>query len=74
MKERIESECGESVWVQGVLAVWGDLSGDMVERDKVIYVRATKLVDMLTGQPRRLDDAKRELVSSALDAIARRPR
>ena len=74
MKERIEKECGESVWVQGVLAVWGQLSADVVERDKVIYVRATKLVDMLTAQPPRLDDAKRELVSSTLDAIARRSR
>lgn len=54
MKEIIERETGLAVWVQGVVAVWGELPDGVVERDKVIYVPARKLVETLHARPERL--------------------
>src|SRR5206468_1760386 len=54
MKEIIERETGLAVWVQGVVAVWGDLPAGVVERDKVLYIPARKLVETLQDRPGRL--------------------
>ena len=59
---RIEGQSGEAVWVQGVPAVWGTLPHDVIDRDRVLYVRATKLAEVLESQPRRLSDAQREQI------------
>jgi hypothetical protein len=53
MKELIEQNTGNALWVQGVLAVWGRLPEDMIERDKVLYVKAPRLVETLETQPPR---------------------
>jgi Nuclease-related domain len=74
MKELIERHTGHAVWVQGVLAVWGQLPEDVIERDKVLYVSAPRLVATLENQPPRgprLTDAQREDVNEALDQIRR---
>jgi hypothetical protein len=47
MKEIIERETGLVIWVQGVVAVWGKLPEGVVERDKVLYVPAQRLVETL---------------------------
>jgi hypothetical protein len=52
MKEIIERDAGLSVWVQGVVAVWGKLPEGVVARDKVLYVPTMRLVDTLQTRPR----------------------
>ncbi len=71
MKEIIERETGLAVWVQGVVAVWGELPDGVVERDKVIYVPARKLVETLHARPERLTPAQRDKVNAALEALMR---
>jgi Nuclease-related domain len=66
MKEIIQRETGLAVWVQGVVAVWGELSAGMVERDKVIYVPARQLVDTLESRPKRLTPDQCSRVSARL--------
>jgi hypothetical protein len=58
MKKIIERETGLAVWVQGVAAVWGQLLDGVVERDKVLYVPARKLVETLRDRPARLTAAQ----------------
>jgi hypothetical protein len=54
MKELIERTTGLSLWVQGVVAVWGELPGGTEECDKVLHVRGPNLAEVLqTGQARR---------------------
>jgi Nuclease-related domain len=49
---------GRAPWVQAVVVVWGELSHDWVEEQRVIYVRGTKLADLLASQPPRLPPAR----------------
>ena len=70
MKELIERETGLAVWVQGVVAVWGQLPEGVVERDKVLYVPAGQLVETLQGRPSRLTDAQCLQVRTALGSLA----
>lgn len=67
MKELIERHAGPAVWVQGVVAVWGQLPEPVVERDKVLYVKATRLVETLENRPPRLTDEQRSHVNEALE-------
>jgi hypothetical protein len=69
MKELIERDTGLSVWVQGVVAVWGELVGGSCERDRVLYVPAGRLTDALKVRPAKLADAQRRAVCTALDAL-----
>jgi hypothetical protein len=69
MKELIEQHAGLSVWVQGVVAVWGELVGGLQKRDKVLYVRDDRLAEALGGRPRRLADEQRALVAATLDSL-----
>jgi Nuclease-related domain len=71
MKELIELHGGPAVWVQGVVAVWGQLPEPVVERDKVLYVSAPRLVETLENLPPRLTDAQRLGVNEALQKITR---
>jgi hypothetical protein len=70
MKECIEARTGLSVWVQAVVAVWGNVPGGVAERDKVLYVPASQLVEQLVTRPTRLGDAQRAQVGAALDSHA----
>jgi hypothetical protein len=69
MKELIERHAGPAVWVQGVVAVWGQLPEPVVERDKVLYVSAPRLVETLENRPLRLTDVERSGVNEALERI-----
>ena len=69
LKELIQQRTGLSVWVQGVVAVWGQLPQGEVERDKVLYVPGTKLIETLESRPDRLSDAHRAPVLALLDEI-----
>ena len=69
MKEIIERETGLVVWVQGVVAVWGKLPEGVVERDKVLYVPATRLVETLQSRPSRLTEAQCLKVRTLLAAL-----
>jgi hypothetical protein len=74
MKELIERHTDRALWVQGVVAVWGQLPEDVIERDKVLYVKAPRLVETLENQPARgprLTDAQRADVNEALEKIQR---
>ena len=74
MKELIEQHSGHALWVQGVVAVWGQLPEDVIERDKVLYVKASRLVETLENQPPRgprLTGAQRADVNEALERIHR---
>jgi len=55
----------------GVVAVWGQLPEPVVERDKVLYVSAPRLVETLENLPPRLTDAQRLGVNEALQKITR---
>jgi len=70
MKELIEKEAGLSVWVQGVVAVWGRLPEGVVEREKVLYVPAGRLVETLQARPPKLTAAQCAQVSGTLRAYA----
>jgi hypothetical protein len=72
MKELIEKEAGLIVWVQGVVAVWGRLPEGVVERDKVLYVPANRLVETLREKPSKLTPAQCAQVSETLRAYAER--
>jgi hypothetical protein len=72
MKELIEREAGLAVWVQAVVAVWGKLESDgAVEREKVIYVSAQKLVEELRARSPRLNDTQQERVRAVLAGLAK---
>ena len=50
LKEGIEARSGAAVWVQGVVAVWGELAGGTVTCDRVVYVPAAELTETLCAQ------------------------
>lgn len=68
MKELIQQRTGLSVWVQGVVVVWGGLPGGIEERDHVLYVPGGKLVGTLESRPRRLPDTTCVSVGAVLEA------
>jgi hypothetical protein len=70
MKEIIERETGLSVWVQGIVAVWGRLPEGVVERDKVLYVPAGRLVETLQSRPEKLTDVQCIKVLTAIQSLA----
>src|SRR5262245_60652445 len=59
MKDMIERHTGHAVWVQGVVAVWGQLAEPVVERGKVLYVSAPRLVETLENRRPRLTQEQR---------------
>ena len=69
MKEVIEQQTGVSVWVQGVVAVWGDLPDGAVKRDKVLYVPGPQLANALRGRVIRTTDRQRDSAALALDRL-----
>jgi hypothetical protein len=71
MKEVIERETGLAVWVQGVVAVWGQLPEGVVERDKVLYVPAARLVETLDSRPSKLTEAQWREVRGAVASLAK---
>src|SRR4051812_40939845 len=54
INEIIERNTGRSVWVQGAVAVWGQLPEGVVERDKVLYMPAAQVVETLERRSPRL--------------------
>ena len=72
MSEIIERETGIRVWVQGVVAVWGQLPEGVIERDNVLYVPAAQLAETLRGRPGRLSGDQCARIRSVMDALATR--
>jgi hypothetical protein len=70
MKEKLQAQTGVVVWVQAVVAVWGDLTDGVVVRDRVLYVPGSRLVETLCARPGRLDEAKRTRYAAAVATIA----
>jgi Nuclease-related domain len=70
MSAVIERETGLSLWVQGVVAVWGQLPLGVIERDKVLYVPAAQLVETLRDRPPRLTTDQCARVKTVLAALA----
>ena len=69
LKERIEQQAGVAVWVQAVVAVWGEL-GEIVERDRVLYVPGPRVVSALENYPGKLRDSDRPRIVAAVEEIA----
>lgn len=69
LKEAIAHECGRTVWVQSVVAVWGELEGGATERDRVLYVQGEELVDVLRERSQRLSTSEVEDVARAIGVI-----
>jgi hypothetical protein len=68
----IERKTGRSVWVQGVVAVWGQLPEGVVEHDKVLYVPAGRLVETLEARAPNLAEVRCEEIRAAIASLARR--
>jgi hypothetical protein len=56
--------------VQSVVAVWGTLPEGTVERDKVLYVAASRLIETLENRPSKLTEAQCSKVRSAVASLA----
>lgn len=72
LKELIAPEKDSKVWVQAVVAVWGELLGGCAERDRVLYVSGGELVPTLLDRRARhsADDVSR--LAGAIEDIAER--
>lgn len=66
--ERLEAETGVKVWVQAVVAVWGDFA-TVVERENVLYVPGAAIASELERFPRKFRDDQRPRVVAALDKL-----
>jgi hypothetical protein len=71
MKELIQQQTTLAVWVQGIVAIWGEFDHEQIERDRVLYIKAPRLVDILLAMPARLSDTDRQRVATALETNSR---
>lgn len=69
LRDALAAEAGRCPWVQAVVTVWGDLPGEPQERERVVYVKGSALVDWLTTQPVALDEKIRASLAEALDRL-----
>ena len=69
LKQRLEDEAKITVWVQAIVAVWGDLKSGPEQRDLVRYIPAAMITSVLENQPSKLSKTDREQLIAALDRI-----
>lgn len=56
LKEWIEEDTGQRLWVQAVVVIWGDFPAGLIEHDRVIYIAGDRLADwLLSRRARPLD-------------------
>lgn len=53
LKEWIEEDTGQRLWVQAVVVIWGDFPAGLVEHDRVVYVAGSRLGEWLLTRPAR---------------------
>ena len=70
MKKLIERDSGLSTWVQGAVAVWGQLPEGVVERDRVLYLPAPRIIENLQSRPPKLTEAQRLKIRETVARLA----
>lgn len=70
LKELLEQEAHVTVWVQAIVAVWGELTNGPTERDRVQYVPGAAIATHLESKPAKLQDLQRRQLIVALDRIS----
>lgn len=58
VKEWIEVDTGQRLWVQAVVVIWGDFPAGLVEHDRVIHIAGDRLSDWLLSRPARTLDVE----------------
>jgi hypothetical protein len=71
LKETLERGTGIRTWSQAVVAVWGEFPQREVEREKVVYLDATRLTAWLESRPARLSDAQLDRLTEYLERLQR---
>jgi hypothetical protein len=66
LKEKLEHETGVAFWVQAVVAVWCEFPQGVVERDKVVYVEATRLTEWLQSCRERVPAVDVDLLAASM--------
>jgi hypothetical protein len=66
LKEKVEHETGVTFWVQAVVAVWGEFPQGVVEREKVVYLDASRLCEWLQSGQSRLSAADLDLMTGLM--------
>lgn len=66
MAEALRARLGARPWVQSVVVVWGTLTHETREEDRVVYVQGENLVPWLQAQPTGLSRDRCESLSSAV--------
>jgi hypothetical protein len=72
LKEALERSCEESTWVQAIVAIWGEFPEVEIEREKVVYLKATRLVDWLASRPQRLANDRVERLAECVERVCLR--
>jgi hypothetical protein len=70
LRDAIERASGRRVWVQGVVVVWGELKGGVVERDRVLYAPGPEVTTALLSRPRRLAKAEIDVIAGAVRGLS----
>jgi hypothetical protein len=69
LNEALAAEAGRCPWVQAVVTVWGDLPAVAQEKEGVVYVNGSGLVDWLESRPEAIDDEYRSSLVAALHRL-----
>ncbi len=69
LSDALAAEAGRCPWVQAVVAVWGDAPAEAQEKERVVYVNGSGLVDWLEGRPAAIDAKRRALLTEALHRL-----
>jgi hypothetical protein len=69
LREALSKNVRSCPWVQSVVAVWGDFHGEVLEREKVVYISGGNLVEWLSHQPTKLDSSSREALVQAVQQL-----
>ena len=69
LKKALTARVGSIPDVEAVVAIWGNFDGEPQERDRVVYLNASSLIEWLESRPPAISPEQRALITSALERL-----